>query len=115
MKIKKKKLYVAFIDFRKAYDKVNRTLLLLKLQKLGISGLFYKNIKVMYEQVYYLVNVKGGHLSPIASRIGLKQGGVLSPLLFNIYVDDIKDIFDDSCCPIDIFENALCHLLYANV
>ena len=114
VKIEKKKLYVAFIDFRKAYDKINRTLLLLKLQKLGISGLFYRNIKAMYEQVYYLVKVKGGYLDPITSNIGLKQGGVLSSLLFNIYVDDIKDIFDDSCYPIDIFEKPLSHLLYAD-
>ena len=111
VKIEKRKLYVAFIDFRKAYDKVNRTLLFLKLQKLGVSGLFYKNIKAMYAQVYYLLKVQGGYLDPISSRIGLKQGGVLSPLLFNIYIDDIKDIFDDSCCPIDMFEETLSHLL----
>ena len=44
----------------------------------------------------------------------MKQGGVLSPLLFNVYIDDIKDIFDSPCCPIDLFENPLSHLLYAD-
>ena len=68
----------------------------------------------MYKQFLYLIKVNGGHLDPISSRIGLKQGGVLSPLLFNLYIDDIKDIFDDSCCPVDIFENPLSHLLYAD-
>ena len=79
-----------------------------------MGGLFYKNIKAMYDQVSYLVKVKGGYLDPISSLIGLKQGGVLSPLLFNIYIDDIKDIFDSSCCPINLFENPLSHLLYAD-
>ena len=68
----------------------------------------------MYEQVSYLVKVDGGHLDPIPSRIGLKQGGVLSPLLFNIYIDDIKYIFDNNCSPIDVLERPLSHLLHAD-
>ena len=114
VKVEKKKVFVAFIDFEKAYDKVNRTLLLLKLQRLGIAGLFYKNIKAIYEQIFYIVKVNGGYLDPISSRLGLKQGGVLSPILFNVYIDDIKFVFDDTCDPLNIFENPLSHLLYAD-
>ena len=94
LKVEKKRLFVAFIDFRKAYDKINRNLLLLKLQKRGIKGLFYRNIKAIYNDISYLIKVKGGYLDPISSTCGLKQGGVLSPSLFNIFIDDIKDIFD---------------------
>ena len=47
----KRKLFAAFIDFKKAFDRVNRDLLLLKLQRLGIKGLLYKNIKEMYHSV----------------------------------------------------------------
>ena len=43
-------IFVAFIDFRKAYDRINRTLLLLKLRRLGVNGLMYKNIKALYDQ-----------------------------------------------------------------
>ena len=92
----KKKLFAAFIDFRKAYDKVNRNLMLLKVQRMGIKGLFYRNIKQINASVSYLVKCHGGHLKPIISQYGLKQGGVLSPLLFNLYIDDIKKVFDDS-------------------
>ena len=105
---------MAFIDFRKAYDKVNRNLLLLKLQKRGIKGQFYKNIKAIYSNISYLIKVKGGYLNPIPSTCGLKQGGVLSPSLFNIFIDDIKDIFDDSCDPVNLFDVPLTHLLYAD-
>ena len=114
LRVDKKKLYVAFIDFRKAYDKINRKLLFLKLQRLGVKGLLYQNIKAIYEDISYLTKVRGGYLDPIPSTCGLKQGGVLSPLLFNLYVDGIKDIFDDSCDQIKLFSCPLSHLFYAD-
>ena len=93
VKIQKKKLYTAFIDFRKAYDRINRTLLFLKLQNIGIKGLFYENIKHLHESTSYMIKVKGGYLDPISCHLGLLQGGILSPMLFNLFIDDIKYIF----------------------
>ena len=106
----KKKLFIAFIDFRKAYDTVNRKLLLLKLLRLG-TRLLYRNIKASLNSVSYLVKVKGCVLSPILSSLGLKQGGVLSHLLFNVFIDDLGKIFDESCDPIKELEKPISHLL----
>ena len=39
---------------------------------------------------------------------------MLSPSLFNIFIDDLGDIFDDSCDPVRIFDVPLSHLLYAD-
>ena len=61
-----------------------------------------------------MIKVRGGYLDPISSTCGLKQGGVLSPLLFNLYVDEINDIFDDTCDPVKLFSSPLSHLLYAD-
>ena len=62
----------------------------------------------------YVIKVNGGHLEPISSICGLKQGGVLSPLLFNLFIDDIKWIFDESCDPIKVLGDHISHLLYAD-
>ena len=114
VKIEKKKLYTAFIDFRKAYDRINRTLLFLKLQNMGIKGLFYENIKRLHDSTAYMIKVKGGYTNPINSHLGLLQGGILSPKLFNLYIDDITDIFDEHCDPVDLQNETISHLLYAD-
>ena len=51
----------------------------------------------MNENIEYIVKVKKGYLDPIVRKRGLKQGGVLSPKMFNIFIDDIEHIFDDTC------------------
>ena len=114
VKKNKKKLYAVFIDFKKAYDTVNRKLLMKKLQALGINGTFMRNIMTMYRKTEYSVKLKDGHTSGIMSNLGLKQGCPLSPMLFNLYIDDIKDIFDDQCDPIDIQNTNINHFLYAD-
>ena len=69
----------------------------------------------MHNSISYKVNARGGTLNPITSRLELKQGGgVLSPRLFNIFIDDMKKIFDDSCDPVKMLERRLSHLLYAD-
>ena len=114
VKAENKKLYTAFIDFRKAYDHINRTLLFLKLQNMGIQGLFYENLKRLHKSTSYMIKVENGYLDPIKSDMGLLQGGILSPKLFNLYIDDIKDIFNEKCDPVNLYDTKLSHLLYAD-
>ena len=38
----------------------------------------------------------------------------LSPILFNLYIDDMKNIFDTACEPISIQDTKLNHILYAD-
>ena len=110
----KGKLYVAFIDFKKAYDTVNRNMLLNQLNEMGISGLFLKNIESMYEKTKYSIKYKGGYLDPLDSNLGLKQGCPLSPILFNLYIDDISEMFLEECAPVVIHDTKINHFLYAD-
>ena len=114
VKKEKSKLFVAFIDFKKAYDTIDRYHLLVKLKDAGIGGLFLNAIKAMYTSVKYCIKLNDGLTSPIESSKGLKQGDVLSPMLFNLFVNDLKDIFDDKNEPVDLYNIKLNHLLYAD-
>ena len=41
-------IFVAFIDFRKAYDSINRNGLFFRLKQMEIRGLFLDNLKSLY-------------------------------------------------------------------
>ena len=68
----------------------------------------------MYRKTEYIMKYKGGHLDPINSNIALKQGCPLSPMLFNLYIDNVTEIFDKECDPVMCREKELNHFLYAD-
>ncbi len=108
------KLYAVFIDFKKAYDTVDRRKLFTRLRDIGVGGLFLINIKAMYENISYKIMLGDGYLDPITSNLGLKQGCPLSPMLFNLYIDDVGDVFDADCDPVTITDASISHFLYAD-
>ena len=71
-------------------------------------------MKDLYQKTEYLITHKDGYLDPIDSNIGLKQGCPLSPIMFNLFIDDMKNIFDTTCEPIIIQDIKLNHILYAD-
>ena len=84
------RLYCAFIDYKKAFDLVNRTHLWGKLIACGINGKVITVIYNMYLNAKSCVK-KGAVLSEFfACNIGVRQGENLSPLLFAIYLNDFE-------------------------
>ena len=51
---------------------------------------------------------------PTSCHLGLLQRRILSPILFNLYIDDIKYIFDKACEPIHLLNEQITRLLYAD-
>ena len=82
-------VYACFIDIRKAFDSVNHKILLEKLSHQKIPKVFVNLIKFWYSN--QKVNVKFGHVMSKSFLIcnGVRQGGVLSGLFFNLYIDSI--------------------------
>ncbi len=54
-KLQKKSTYLAFLDAEKAFDHVDRDILLYKLLSTGVKGHIYKSIKRMYQNSYCCV------------------------------------------------------------
>ena len=95
-----KKVYVCFVDFQKAYDNVWRNGLYFKLIKCGMDVHTVKLIKNMYDKTSQIIKMNGKATQPLFTHKGVRQGCVLSPCLFNIFINDLPDIFDDSCRPV---------------
>ena len=107
-------LFACFVDFRSAFDTVWRQALLFKLIKMDIGGNFLNIIDSMYQNVYYCVKKEGGISGNISSNIGVKQGCVLSPLLFNLYLSDLPKIFTNDCHPVELSESKISCLMFAD-
>jgi hypothetical protein len=107
-------LYVCFIDFSAAFDTVWRTALLYKLIHVGIGGKFLHIIKDMYRSVSFAIKCDDKVTDSFETSVGVKQGCVLSPVFFNIFLHDLPHIFDASCDPVTLNNSFLSCLMYAD-
>jgi len=82
------KLYLCFVDFRKAYDTVWRKGFFYKLLKQGVGNKFVKVIMSMYKTPKLSVSVPENITHSFNSFVGLKQGCHLIPILFNLFIND---------------------------
>jgi hypothetical protein len=85
---KNKYICACFVDLKKAFDTINRKALLYKLQRYNIRGCFYNIFENMYINVTFSVNLSDGLTDTFKSRIGVKQGCILS-LLFSLCISMI--------------------------
>ena len=78
-----------YIDFAKAFDKVDFMVTLKKLKGLGISGKVGKWIHSFLTNRSLVVLVRNARSQPMAVKSGVPQGSVLGPLLFLVLIGDI--------------------------
>ena len=91
-----KDLFACFVDLEKAYDRVPRDKHWKVLQEYGVNGQMLRAIKSFYSRSKVCFRVNGKQSKPFHVDVGLRQGCVLSPLLFIVYVNWI-----DKCSQAD--------------
>ncbi len=107
------KIYACFVDFKKAFDSIWHDGLFLKLLENKIRRRLYDLIKDLYTNTRCAVKVSRLFFP---YRKGVCQGCVLSPLLFNLYINELPLLFEKTTSDPFILPNssAISRLLYAD-
>ena len=82
-----KRLYKAFVDLEKAFDRVPRKVIWWALRKLGVEEWIVQLFHGMYANAGSDFRVGEGFSQEFEVKVGVHQGSVLSPLLFIIVLE----------------------------
>ena len=107
-------VFVCFLDASKAFYRVNHTTLFKQLGARGIPGYILRILSYWYKNQDMCIRWGDAYSAKFKVTNGVRQGGILSPYLFNVYVDELSEELNK--CNVGCNLNGLLinHLMYAD-
>jgi len=84
-------LFACIVDLAKAFNTINHNLLWKKLMSIGLSTKILNILQSIYKDANSLVSSNDLYSYPFPCSEGVCQGCNLSPLLFNLYINDLEN------------------------
>ena len=107
-------IFMCFLDASKAFDRVNHSILFKKLMDRGAPIYVIRILMFWYAHQTMFVKWAGVMSKPFEVTNGVRQGGILSPYLFNIYMDGLSDDLNVSRFGCITSSQTVNHLMYAD-
>ena len=89
-------VYSCLLDCSKAFDRIRHDKLLRKLVSKGLPPVITRSLMNMYVNSQVRVKWKNVFSEPFNATNGVKQGSVISPILFTLCLDDLIDELEDN-------------------
>ncbi len=106
--------YLCFLDASKAFDRVHHNILFSKLLKRNIPHVIIRLLMFWYITQTFVVKWGGTLSDSFKVTNGVRQGGILSPVLFSVYIDELSGRLSNSkigCVLNSVYFN---HIVYAD-
>ena len=107
-------VYVCFLDASKAFDRVNHHHLFKKLLQRNMPKLIVRLLMVWYQTQQFAIRWSNTVSSKFKVSNGVRQGSVLSPWLFNVFIDELSVILNNSNIGCHINNVSFNHMQYAD-
>ena len=107
-------VYICFLDASKAFDRVNYDILCKKLASRNLPNVIVRILHVWFSRQCFYVKWGSVLSQSFHATNGVRQGGILSPHLFNVYINELSIRLNSQFFGCHI--NSICynHLVYAD-
>ena len=107
-------VYICFLDASKAFDKLNQWALFFKLILRGIPCVIVRIFVFWYQHQQFYVRWGNTLSSSFHTINGVRQGGIISPSFFNVYMDHLSHALNLSGTGCHFNGSIANHLMYAD-